>query len=287
MVGGFKMDSQRHNPTSKEEARSRAVQAAEARARTGSLMGGGRLGGGGGAGSSSGADWRGKTPREMAAAAAVSRLRAWDQANGLHDDELEAARQSQDDVDEEDAPKPPRPAAGPSVSISWAARGRGTWQALACPVCGPACDASFHGPDDPPPQDRDEGGVSDAADGKGGSSRGADVSRTVVEIDLTGSDDEVAPVQERSVPATAGTKRPLREMQAPNRGWACKNCTFVNPSGAVRCEMDCGGERPEGAAPPAGGASKSWACKQCTLSNSSDKSHCEACGTWRYHRPLP
>ena len=102
-----------------------------------------------------------------------------------------------------------------------------------------------------------------------------------------GSDDEAAPVQQKPAPAKAGgTKRPLREMQAPNRGWACKTCTFVNPSAAVRCEMECGGERPEGAAPPAG-ASKSWACKQCTLSNSGDKSHCEACGTWRYHRPLP
>ena len=309
MVGGVKMDAQRHNPISKEEARSRAVQAAEARARTGGLMGGGRLGGGGGAGSSSGADWRGKTPGEMAAAAATSRLRAWDQANGLHDDELEAARQSQDDADDEDDAPRPRPAAGPSVSINWAGRGRGTWQAVACPVCGPACNASLHGPDDPPPQDEDEGGgvsgapagkggssgapagkgsSSNASGGKGGGSQSTGAKRTVVEIDLTGSDDEAAPVQEKPVPAKAGgTKRPLREMQAPNRGWTCKTCTFVNPSGAARCEMDCGVERPEGTAPPAAGASKTWACKQCTLSNSGEKTHCDACGTWRYHRPLP
>eukprot|EP00964_Phaeocystis_antarctica_P067992 scaffold41199_cov18-Phaeocystis_antarctica.AAC.1 len=78
------------------------MRAAEARARSSALMGGGKLGGGGGGGVSGGggggggcADWRGKTPGEMAAAAAGARMRAWDVANGLHDDELAAALASQ------------------------------------------------------------------------------------------------------------------------------------------------------------------------------------------------
>ena len=30
-----------------------------------------------------------------------------------------------------------------------------------------------------------------------------------------------------------------------------------------------------------------WSCISCTFCNPKASSHCDACGTWRYHRPLP
>ena len=345
MVGGVKMDGGRHNPTSLGEARARAMRAAEARARSSALMGGGKLGGGGGgagggvsgvsgggSGGGGGADWRYKTPGEMAAAAAGARMRAWDVANGLHDDELAAALASQqlEDTDDDDeaeaeaataatAPPPrrrataPPPAAAPGVAstgISWGARGQGSWQAAGCPVCGPVCKASLHGPGDPPPQDGDEGGggggrgggdggrggggigggaVGCGASGAASGAAGRSGRKEIVEIDLTGSDDEGAPPPAATatvaaasaataLPAAASAQRPARPKrprdgsaaaaaptplqerqpanqgwQPANRGWVCPTCTLLNAAASARCEMECGGVRPEGAARPEGG----------------------------------
>ena len=335
MVGGVKMDSVRHNPTSLGEARARAMRAAEARARNSALMGGGKLGSGsygGGGGGGGGAEWRGKTPGEMAAAAAGARMRAWDVANGLHDAELAAALASQqlDDDDDDEAEKeakkeakkeaeaaiaaaappprrrraaaPPPPAAAPgaaSTGISWGARGQGSWQAAGCSVCGPVCKASLHGPGDPPPQDGDEGGGGRGGGGgggggggiggggMGGGARGAASGaagrsgrKEIVEIDLTGSDDEGAPPpaatatvaaasaatalpdaaseqrparpkRPRDGSAAAAAPTPLQERQPANqgwqpanRGWVCPACTLLNAAASAQCEMECGGVRP-------------------------------------------
>jgi len=338
MVGGVKMDSARHNPTSLAEARARAMRAAEARARSSALMGGGKLGGGGGGGGGGGADWRHKTPGEMAAAAAGARMRAWDAANGLHDAELAAARASEqceeddDDVEAEvttaAAAPPPAAAAGAASSgLRWGARGQGSWQAVGCPVCGSVCRASLHGPDDPPPQDRDEGGGGRARGGRGGGGGGGGMggggggggggrargaaggdcgdrrrgTTEIVEIDLTGSDDEAAPPPKRPRDATAAAPAPLQERRQPaNRGWVCPVCTLFNAAASARCEMECGGVRPDGAARPEGGKQRlerkpdakpggqpQWSCVSCTFRNPKASSHCDACGTWRYHRPLP
>ena len=82
IVGGRKVDAERHNPESHHDARAKALAAAQARARTASLMGGGRLGGSG--------SWHDAAPGQMAARAAESRQRQWDEANGLNAAELNA-----------------------------------------------------------------------------------------------------------------------------------------------------------------------------------------------------
>lgn len=93
IVGGQKVDGARHNP-SMREARAAAVAAAEARAATSRLMGGGKLGGGG--------SWRDTTPAEMAARAAEGRQRQWDAEHGLDAAELEAMARSNEGSSDED-----------------------------------------------------------------------------------------------------------------------------------------------------------------------------------------
>ena len=121
-------------------------------------------------------------------------------------------------------------------SISWGARGQGTWQKVVCPVCGPVCNASMHGLTDPPPQDVDEGG----GDGEeclrrcdepnepnvgtrrelgaavGGSREsvagtGTDGAAAVIDLTLSDEDDEEQGGQERHARAKASfdeAKRP-------------------------------------------------------------------------------
>jgi len=77
---GAKVDSSRHNPTSLKDARRRAVEAAEKRAKTQQLTGnagGHRLGNGGNSSSSNGAAqaWRALPPKVAALRAAERRLR--------------------------------------------------------------------------------------------------------------------------------------------------------------------------------------------------------------------
>ena len=72
IVGGQKLDGARHNPTSVQEGRSRALAAAAARAKKTSLMGGGRVGGNSHLDARAGS-WREASPAEMAALAAAVR----------------------------------------------------------------------------------------------------------------------------------------------------------------------------------------------------------------------
>ena len=289
MVGGRKADTSRHNPTSMAEARQRALSAAEARARTGAVLGGGgRVGGGdsAAAAASSSAPWRSAPPGEMARRAAEARQRRWDVENGLEAEELEAARASQEEPNDgaEDGTSGAAavPASASSAGIVWGAPGAGTWQKVPCPVCGPVCSASKHRTGDPPPQDAEEGGGEDA-----GAARNDSAKKVVV--DLTLSDDEdaggpkMAPLAKRARAAGAALPvPPIRGHEHPT--WRCPRCTYAfNDASSSRCEMECGEARPgSGSAATSGGL---WTCKHCTLQNAKEATHCTACQAWRYSRP--
>ena len=81
----------------------------------------------------------------------------------------------------------------------------------------------------------------------------------------------------------------LNRVTAISTAWACPICTLVNAAASAQCEMECGGVRPDGAAwlEAKPEAKPQWPCVSCTLRNPKASSHCGACGTWRYHRPLP
>ena len=163
-------------------------------------------------------------------------------------------------------------------SISWGARGQGTWQKVVCPVCGPVCNASMHGPADPPPQDADEGG----GDGEeylrrgdepnvgtrrelgaavGGSREsvagaGTDGAAAVIDLTLSDEDDEEHGGEERHARAKASfdaAKRPR-----------------LIPSASVGASEGGRG----------GGSSAFWRCERCTFAgNESSCRECEVCGT--------
>ncbi|XP_053824621.1 E3 ubiquitin-protein ligase RNF31 [Vidua chalybeata] len=64
----------------------------------------------------------------------------------------------------------------------------------------------------------------------------------------------------------------------PGRGWACRSCTFRNPSPAVLCQV-C--ERPRLARrpQPSPAPSQLWPCPRCTFLNQGHAPSCEMCGT--------
>ncbi|XP_068034497.1 E3 ubiquitin-protein ligase RNF31 [Anomalospiza imberbis] len=63
----------------------------------------------------------------------------------------------------------------------------------------------------------------------------------------------------------------------PGRGWACRSCTFRNPSPAVLCQV-C--ERPRLARrpQPSPAPSQLWPCPRCTFLNQGHAPSCEMCG---------
>ena len=341
IIGGRKADSARHNPESLREARAKALTAADKRAATGRVLGGGgRLGGGSGGGRGG---WRDANPREMAAMAAFSRQRAWDASNGLDAAELEAASREADEEDEVEevevqqgevrARVPARrtdigggssggggsgggSSSGEGVrapgvsSISWGARGSGRWTKVACPVCGPVCDASRHGQGDPPPQDTEEGGGGVGGGGEGGegssggegSVTGGNSSNTntssgataasasggasAVHIDLTlSSGDEE---EEAHASVTRGTEN--RAASAHNAAAASsaaasgagskKRPRPEPPSGARR------GGTAHGDGTSISGRGGTWVCPRCTFVNGAESAVCEMeCGESRPMEP--
>ncbi|KAJ9182540.1 hypothetical protein P3X46_006525 [Hevea brasiliensis] len=59
--------------------------------------------------------------------------------------------------------------------------------------------------------------------------------------------------------------------------WECGACTLLNPSLAPICKL-CSAERPKDASTKY----KTWSCKFCTLDNSVELDKCLACNQWRY-----
>ena len=270
----------------------------------GRLGGGGGSGSGGAAGSSasggntlggaSASSWRSADPREMAAQAAFGRQRQWDEKNGLEAAELEAANGSLEEDDEveevvidesrsssrndnngrsssrNDNPGrsssrngggsssgDPLPGGG---GIRWGAG----WQKVDCPVCGPVCSATKHGPGDPPPQDADEGGEEGeaapapaAAAAAGGSSTSGGAAAETIDLTLSSDDEENG----------GGVDADATEEDTPAKKPSLK-----------RPREDAAGES---------WMANTWACDACTLRNAKAESHCVACGTWRYSRGRP
>ena len=203
-------------------------------------------------------------------------------------------------------------------------RGRGTWQQVGCPVCGPTCSPVRHAERELPPQDPDEGGGRGRE--RGSAARDWKLRVTAVKragaavvIDLTsdgdddgGSDGGDGGDGGRSVDvdgqigggrAGAASKRTRRD-GAADALWECSRCTFRNDPARAQCAMECGGTRPGGPAAALASASASaanaepttstvastkppagtWACSACTCVNPKELSRCNACDTWRYAR---
>ncbi|KAF5479052.1 hypothetical protein F2P56_005557 [Juglans regia] len=64
--------------------------------------------------------------------------------------------------------------------------------------------------------------------------------------------------------------------------WECGTCTLLNPPLAPICEL-CSTQRPKDIHIKY----KIWPCKFCTLENSVELEKCSACGQWRYSRGAP
>ena len=275
LIGGRTIDSSRHNP-SMPDARRAALQAAQNRANTSAIMGGGgRLGGA--SNRLAGGEWQSRSAAEMAASAALGRQRRWDEEHGLDSAELEAAAEQDGPSNPSSRPpsrtasrppsnppsKPPsRPASPPCQpsggdggggsggsgssggggvapqSISWAQRGHGAWQNFARPLV-------------PPSQDVDEGAageeigmVTSAAAPMPGDRRAVSPSRAVSQtprqiVDLTGSDDEPEPLAAAAIP-----KRERKRTRPNGAGAAAQG-------GPAMCAA----------------AAKGWQCPRCTFAN--------------------
>lgn len=197
--------------------------------------------------------------------------------------------------------KPPAPAAPHPASIRWGRRGEGLWQNLAPSI-------------EPPPQDADEGGTEGGAGLAAGArstlesthissrERRSGASHASEVIDLTGSEDEVAclrpaqgSIETHLKPAARAERKRDRADGASAEGrndrqrvWCCPRCNFSNPEESFSCAMGCGHIRHTNDVPqePTSRIQSRWTCVVCTLTNPKGYSHCEACGSWRYTRPL-